>query len=346
MLHGIDISKYQGNVNFDTLKGAVDFVIIKASEGDPDPGQSVQQYEDPAFEHNQSEARRVGLLRGYYHFARPDYNDPIGEAIEFASAVGALQQGEIAFLDMETTTTKDVVSWSKQWLDKVTELLGVKPVIYLSESWVNSHDWSSVYSAGYGLWVAKYGVNDGTVPSGVNTGIWPTAAFWQYTSVAQAAGIHPVDADNFYGDASAFVRYGFQPAVAPTPPADPTPTPPAPDPTPANPVDPLQGQLDAANATIADLQNENAELTKQLEVADDQLNADAIQITDLTSKIQAITDASNAVATLNTQLTAQVSSLKAELASYPASPKAPTAPAAPTLQDIIVSFFKHLTSKK
>lgn len=234
MLKGIDISRWQGSLNWSLIKNSVDFVIIKSSEGDPDPGQSVQQYEDPMFKTNQAGARSVGILRGYYHFARPDYNEPIGEAEEFVNAVGPLEQGEVLCLDMETNANKDIVAWSKAFLDHVFQLTGTRPLIYLSESWVTSHDWSSVFNANYGLWVAKYGVNDGNVPSGVNTGIWPTAAIWQYTSVASAAGIHPVDADNFYGTAETFQKYGYQPAQ-PTPQPTPTPQPipqPAPEPTP------------------------------------------------------------------------------------------------------------------
>lgn len=211
MLKGIDISHYQGEVTFDSFKSAVDFVIIKATEGCPDPGQSVPDYIDAQFLRNQSEARRVGLLRGFYHFGRPDANDPEPEAQEFVSAIGQIQEGEMLVLDMEQATTKNVVDWSKRWLDKVTELTGVKPLIYMSESWVTASDWSTVKNANYGLWIAKYGANDGTVPSTQpNSGAWPSAAMWQYTSKGNIAGINPVDVNQFYGDANAFKAYGRQ----------------------------------------------------------------------------------------------------------------------------------------
>jgi GH25 family lysozyme M1 (1,4-beta-N-acetylmuramidase) len=210
MLKGADFSKWQGTIDWDAVKASLDFAIVKATEGSPDPGQSVAAYEDPAFKRNQAEARRVGILRGWYHFGRPDFNDPEPEAEELWSAIGGLQKGEVVCLDMEQSTTKDVVDWSKRFLDRFQQLSGgLKGLIYMSESWVLAHDWTSVYGAGYGLWVAKYGANDGSVPSSVNTGIWPTAAIWQYASVGSAAGISPLDMDNFYGDAASWMKYGY-----------------------------------------------------------------------------------------------------------------------------------------
>ena len=61
----------------------------------------------------------------------------------------------IPALDWEAENQWDV-AWAKRWLDEVTKLTGVRPVIYMSESVVNSYDWSSVVDANYGLWVAKY----------------------------------------------------------------------------------------------------------------------------------------------------------------------------------------------
>jgi len=267
MLKGIDISKWQGEVDWSAIKAAEDFVIIKSSEGDPDPGQTTQQYEDPMFKTNQAGARSVGILLGYYHFARPDFNAPEGEAEECFNAIGGLQENEIVCLDMETagqTGAANLVDWAKRWLDHFQSLSGLKPLIYMSESWVDDYDWSNVYNAGYGLWVAKYGANDGTVPTqGVNTGVWPTAAIWQYTSVASAAGIHPVDADNFYGDDAAFDKYGYHapvetppaPPVEPTAPiAEPTPTPEpvvVPEPPVVEPLTPTEPVVPVVDAPVA-----------------------------------------------------------------------------------------------
>ena len=58
---GIDVSSYQGNINFASVKNAgIDVVYIKSSEG--------QSYIDPYFEQNYQNAKANGLKVGFYHY--------------------------------------------------------------------------------------------------------------------------------------------------------------------------------------------------------------------------------------------------------------------------------------
>lgn len=60
-IQGVDVSRYQGNVDFDRLRAAgMHFVFIKATEG--------QDYVDPNFARNWARARAAGLPRAAYHF--------------------------------------------------------------------------------------------------------------------------------------------------------------------------------------------------------------------------------------------------------------------------------------
>ncbi len=60
-VHGVDVSKYQGNVNWDAVhEGGVKFAYIKATEG----GDRI----DPNFVRNWQGAKAAGLPRGAYHF--------------------------------------------------------------------------------------------------------------------------------------------------------------------------------------------------------------------------------------------------------------------------------------
>ena len=65
-IHGIDISHYQGKINWDALRNAmiercpVRFVIIKSTEG--------AGHLDKNFEDNFFQAREHGFIRGAYHF--------------------------------------------------------------------------------------------------------------------------------------------------------------------------------------------------------------------------------------------------------------------------------------
>ena len=245
-LSGNDISHYQGDIDYNVYKNNSHFVVAKATEG--------VGYTDPKYSRNRSEARRVDMPRGHYHFARPDKNNsPENEAQYFLNVVGELQDGEILMLDYEVPTAQSHVDWCKKWLDYVYQKTGVKALIYMSESVVNRLDWQVVVDGGYGLWIAKY-LNNPTPDATYNTGKWAFAALYQWTSKQQVPGIGPVaDGDVFYGDVVTFKKYGYKKAVPPTPPTN-----------------------------YEDLYNKEVALNKDLE---SRLNAANSQIASLQSKI-------------------------------------------------------------
>lgn len=217
MLAGIDISQFQKQPNFDTLKKNISFVILKASEG--------FGYEDPEFKRNQAEARRVGFLLGYYHFARPDLNNaPETEADYFLSVVGKLQNGEMLCLDFEVTYKNyDPVVWCLAFLDRIFEVTKVRPLIYLNQNLIQTLNWQPVVDGDYGLWVASY---DGK-PDGLNFKTeWPTVAMKQYTNNAALPGVDgAVDGNSFFGEETVFKAYGYKETTTPPSPT-PVPTPP------------------------------------------------------------------------------------------------------------------------
>lgn len=60
-VHGVDVSRYQGNVNWHAARNAgVSFAFIKATEGG--------DHSDPAFGRYWAETRAAGMPRGAYHF--------------------------------------------------------------------------------------------------------------------------------------------------------------------------------------------------------------------------------------------------------------------------------------
>ena len=203
MIKGCDISVYQGNVDFHALKDNLDFVIIRSTYGNG--------YVDKNFSLNQSGARNVGLALGYYHFAYPQYNTPEDEATWFSKIVSC-QPGEIIALDFEESCPNPV-DWCKRWLDKVSSNMGFKPLLYINLSTAHGFDWSPVIKAGYGLWLAVYDNDPVNVPGTA----WPLTAMKQWTSKGNVAGLTPLDLDSFYGDVTAFKKYGNPPPVV-TPP--------------------------------------------------------------------------------------------------------------------------------
>ena len=227
MIKGCDISKHQGQVNWDALKASLDFVIMRSSYG--------TGYKDEQFDRNRDESRRVGILRGFYHYAYPTYNTPEAEAEWFSNVVGTPQSGEVLVLDFEEAYPYPV-DWSKRFLDKLSALYsGYKPMIYINLNLNNTQNWASVVNGNYGLWLAKWDYNpDAAKP----TTDWPFIAMRQYSNKGNVAGISPLDLDVFYGDGNTFQKYGYKPTPpAPVPVPDPTPIP-VPEPTP-EPIPPV-----------------------------------------------------------------------------------------------------------
>lgn len=212
-MKGIDISSWQAGL--DAGKIPADFVIIKATEG--------TGYVNPNCDQHYQQAAAAGKKLGVYHFARNGSNDAIAEADFFVDNIQGYIKHAMLILDWEDGGNVGDVAWARRWLDRVQERTGVKPLIYMSESVVNSHDWSSVAGADYGLWVAKYRdmaidfnydmSQAGTPPS---VKYWDGYAMWQWTSSGRLDGWGGnLDCNEFYGDAEAWDKYaGGAPAPA------------------------------------------------------------------------------------------------------------------------------------
>ena len=217
MLKGIDISKWQAGI--DLSKIDTDFVICKATEG--------VGYTDKNCDGFYQQAKKLGKKLGVYHFARPDLrNTAIAEADWFIRETKGYHKEAMLILDWESGDLGNV-TWAKQWLDRVYQKTGVKPVIYMSASVMSSYDWSSVANADYGLWVANYGSNNGTAQESVfdryPLKYWGFYALWQYTSVGRLSGYSGnLDLNYFSGDKEAWDKYaGGKPSTStPSKPAE------------------------------------------------------------------------------------------------------------------------------
>ena len=201
-MNGVDISSYQGGINLSTVP--CDFVIVKATEG--------TSYINPYCNAQAGQTLNLGKKLGLYHFASG--GDATAEADYFVNNIKGYLGKPLLVLDWEKEAINRGVGWAKQWLDRVQQRTGLKPLIYMSNSVVNGYDWKTVASAGYGLWNAGY--YDYGTPMGYNpsapliggTGAWKDAAIYQYTSEGQLAGWNGnLDLDVFYGDGKAWDAY-------------------------------------------------------------------------------------------------------------------------------------------
>lgn len=227
MLKGIDISHHQRNIK--SFGTDVDFVIVKATEG--------VGYVDEQCDKLYQLAKKQGKLLGVYHYARPNLgNSAIAEADWFVKNIKGYLGEAILVLDWEEDLKK--VAWAKEWLDRVKEKTGIKPLIYMSASPLNSYNWSSVAKADYGLWVANYGTNNGQPQESAFNRYplkyWSFYALWQYTSKGRINGYSGyVDKDIFSGDRESWLKY-----------ANASSTPVTPSPNPSKPSEPVKKSND------------------------------------------------------------------------------------------------------
>lgn len=221
-ISGRDISEFQGDVDFDRLAGAgIDFVIMRASQG--------VGFVDGKFARNQSEARRTGIPRGYYHFA-DNTGTPQAQADHFLATVGGLQPGESVWLDQEEGYLGN--DFWVAFMNYVHGKVGFPPGGYASSSYYTAHGLAN--PGDDGDWVAQWSALAPNPPPG-----WSFVAIWQNADNGSipilGGGTTNCDTDIFNGDVAGFLRYGAPGAVpAPQPAPTPAPTPtPTPAPTPA-----------------------------------------------------------------------------------------------------------------
>jgi GH25 family lysozyme M1 (1,4-beta-N-acetylmuramidase) len=221
-LIGIDVSSHNGNINWEAVKSDnISFAFIKATEGYPETSSEKsneigKNFLDANFNRNIKNAINQGLLVAPYHFIRVDYNEKISDAKEaaryFLSKIEPYyNKYELLppVIDIENPPKKKEYSqnknqiqrWSKKefsdWIrafaNEVENRLGVKPILYMNESFTDNEVESSLLNS-YKLWIAKYKFSskNGTVINTIedleayNSNFKPNKSylFWQYTETS------------------------------------------------------------------------------------------------------------------------------------------------------------------
>lgn len=196
-VYGIDVSQYQGKIEWDEVKAVEDsfpvtFALIRATAG--------KNHLDKQFERNWKSSKQNGLVRGAYHYYRPNENS-IEQADNFIKHV-RLQKGDLPpVLDIENLpkvqSMDSLKSGLRKWLTKVESHYKVKPIIYSGESYYK--DFLRKDFKGYTFWIANYNffVED----------IKDEWTFWQFTEKGVVPGIKgPVDL-NIYNGTPKMLQY-------------------------------------------------------------------------------------------------------------------------------------------
>ena len=180
-IHGIDISHYQGKIDWEQLKNAmikgcpVRFVIIKSTEG--------SSRLDENFRENFNQARDFGFIRGVYHFWS-NKSTAREQAYYFLDQVH-LTDGDLPpVLDIEhKPADKSVEDFQRDvltWLHIVEDKYHAKPIIYTYYKFKEQYLSAPVFDD-YPYWIAHYYVDRVQYK-----GKWK---FWQHTDVGKLPGI-------------------------------------------------------------------------------------------------------------------------------------------------------------
>ena len=201
-IHGIDISRWQGEIDWAKVKAAgTRFVYMKATEG----GDHV----DPPFQRNWEGARRAGVPRGAYHFVywcRPAHE----QAVWFKQQIPNDPDALPPVLDVEwnghSRTCPQKIDRElarekiKLMLTELEQLTGKKPVIYTD---ITFHkDVLEGEFDDYAYWIRSTAAKP---EARYNNRRW---SFWQFTTTGRIPGIKgDVDRNAFYGNEGEFTGW-------------------------------------------------------------------------------------------------------------------------------------------
>jgi lysozyme len=197
---GVDVSTYQGTVNWTSVKSSGRaFGIARISDGTANP--------DDQFTANWEGMKSAGLVRGAYQYFRASV-DPTAQAnlvVSMLNAAGGLKAGDLPVtMDLETADGESAATVSAHmmtWLAAVEAATGVKPMIYTS---IGTIPVSGTDFSGYPLWVANWEVTCPSLPSG-----WTTWKFWQNADNGTVSGISgQTDTDVFNGSLAQLQAFG------------------------------------------------------------------------------------------------------------------------------------------
>ena len=187
-IHGIDLSRYQGDVFWETVgeNTKMTYVYLKATEG----GDRI----DPKFERNINLAHRYGLKVGSYHFFRPQ--TPLQKQLDnFTAQCLPGEQDLIPMIDVETLGGLKVDQFCDSLLTFLRMVEGAyrqKPLVYTFRNFYNWHLVGKLDD--YQLMIALYLEEEPVLADERDI------TMWQYTGKGRIVGINGyVDKSRFLG---------------------------------------------------------------------------------------------------------------------------------------------------
>lgn len=178
-LEGIDVSEFQGDINFNEVKNAgIEVVYIRSSAS--------HSYIDAKFERNYKGAKEAGLKIGFYHYVTARTTEEAREQARFFASVIAGHEADcLLAMDYEVFTglnRDEVNEISEVFLETLEKLTNKKAIVY-SDAYNAYRTFDERIYRNYPLWIAEYDVREPEVRN------WETWYGWQYTDQGRISGI-------------------------------------------------------------------------------------------------------------------------------------------------------------
>ncbi|MFJ5859688.1 GH25 family lysozyme, partial [Pseudarthrobacter oxydans] len=226
-IQGLDVSGHQPTVDWQQQWNMGSrFAYVKATEGN--------YYKNPSYSSQYQGSRNVGMIRGAYHFAIPNWSSGADQARYFVQNGGGWSSDGYTMppvLDFEfnpyegrtingfyfgntcyNMSPSQLTSWVRDFGNTMQTMTGRLPVIYTNTSWWNQCLGNPSGFGDYPLWVAAYPNSPTNNAGPVPTASWSTYSMWQYSSTGPFAG----DSNVWNGDYAglkAFASAGIPPAA-------------------------------------------------------------------------------------------------------------------------------------
>lgn len=182
-LTGIDVSSYQGTINWWTVKqNGIDFAILKVIRKDLNP--------DKKFEENWKNCEEYGMkVQGVYNYS---YATTVAKARSNAKRVLTIlgDRKPMVWMDVEDDVMKNLgknlIAIINAYGKVITDA-GLPFGVYTGESFYKTYI-KPYGGVNYPMWIARYGKNNGKCDVKYQPQV-PNMVGWQYTSKGRVGGI-------------------------------------------------------------------------------------------------------------------------------------------------------------
>lgn len=185
-LTGIDVSKYQGKIDWDKVKGdGIDFAIIRVGYGE-----NLTSQDDATAIYNMSECTRLNIPFGVYLYSYALTQEQVNsEVAHTLRMIQGYNPSIGVFYDMEdqsqssTLTVDQLNAFAYSYMSQIRNA-GYKAGLYANKYWLTTYLTSNSLQE-YLTWIANYGLTGNQSPA-----YNKPYQIWQYSSTGSVNGIN------------------------------------------------------------------------------------------------------------------------------------------------------------